>query len=233
LPIWVDIMNAAAESYPPREIKQPANLKQIEICSRSGLLATDKCYETVSTTGDSVQRRTTYTEIATPSQAPTEPCNVHGEPRARLAREFGSDDLPRAALAVDLSQVTPIVIKSSTLLADKDPYNSLKPTLKPEPAPQPATETADDQKTDGASVATEAKTASNTANGSRPSTQPSESTSEIRKAIPVEPIRKAIPVAPQEKPVEVRRAIPVKPSDQENEDETLLRTAVPPRNLDE
>ena len=235
LPIWVDIMNAAAESYPPREIKQPANLKQIEICSRSGLLATDKCYETVSTAaGDSVQRRTTYTEIATPSQAPTEPCNVHGEPRARLAREFGSDYLPRAALAVDLSQVTPIVIKSSTLLADKDPYNSLKPTLKPEPAPQPATETADDQKTDGASVATEAKTASNTANGSRPSAQTLESTSEIRKAIPVEPIRKAIPVAPQEKePVEIRRAIPVKPPDQEDENETLLRTAVPPRNPDE
>src|SRR5205809_4081914 len=127
LPIWVDIMNAAAESYPPREIKQPANLKQIEICSRSGLLATDKCYETVSTaTSDTVQRRTTYTEIATPSQAPTGPCNVHGEARARLAREFGSDDLPRAALAGDLRQVTRIVIKSSTLLADKDPYNSLK-----------------------------------------------------------------------------------------------------------
>jgi penicillin-binding protein 1A len=235
LPIWVDIMNAADESYPPREIKQPANLKQIEICSRSGLLATDKCYETVSTAaGDSVQRRTTYTEIATPSQAPTEPCNVHGEPRAHLAREFGSDDLPRAALAVDLSQVTPIAIKSSTLLADKDPYNSLKPTLKPEPAPQPATETADDQKTDEASVATEAKTASNTTNGSRPSTQTSESTSEIRKAIPVEPIRKAIPVAPQEqKPVEIRRAIPVKSPDQEDENETLLRSAVPPRNPDE
>jgi hypothetical protein len=228
-------MNAAAESYPPREIKQPANLRQIEICSRSGLLATDKCYETVSTAaGDSVQRRTTYTEIATPSQAPTEPCNVHGEPRARLAREFGSDDLPRAALAVDLSQVTPIAIKSSTLLADKDPYNSLKPTLKPEPAPQPATETVEDQKTDEASVATEAKTASNTTNGSPPSTQTSESTSEIRKAIPVEPIRKAIPVEPQEvKPVEIRRAIPVKPPDQGDQDETPLKTAVPPRNPDE
>src|SRR5213075_902318 len=158
LPVWVDIMNAAAQSYPPREIKQPSNLKQIEICSRSGLLATDKCYDAVKMpSGDTVQRRTTYMEIATLSQAPTEPCNVHGEPRARLAREFGSGDLPRAALAVNLSEVTPIVIKSSTLLADKDPYNSLKPTLKPEPATQPATETADDQKTDRASVATEAK----------------------------------------------------------------------------
>src|SRR5881397_205442 len=234
LPIWVDIMNAAAQSYPPREIKQPSNLKQIEICSRSGLFATDKCYETVSTsTGDSVQRRTTYTEIATPSQAPTEPCNVHGEPRARLAREFGSDELPRAALAVDLSQVTPIVIKSSTLLADKDPYNSLRPTLKPEPAPQPTPETAENQKTEGVTVGAEVKTANNTADQNRPSSQTPESTSEVRKALPVEPIRKAIPVQPQEKKaVEIRRAIPVKPPDQEDEDETLLRTAVPPRNLD-
>src|SRR5205809_4033617 len=136
MPSWFNIINAAAESYPPREIKQPANLKQIEICSRSGLLATDKCYETVSTTGDSVQRRTTYIEIATPTQAPTEPCNVHGEPRARLAREFGSDDLPRAALAVDLSEVAPIEIWSPNLVADKDPYNSLKPKLNTEPTPQ-------------------------------------------------------------------------------------------------
>src|SRR5436309_4207489 len=64
LPIWVDIMNAAAKSYPPREIKQPENLKQVEICSRSGLLATDKCYDAIKTAnGDTVQRRTTYMEI--------------------------------------------------------------------------------------------------------------------------------------------------------------------------
>src|SRR4029450_4354126 len=63
LPIWVDIMNAAAESVPPREIKQPSNLKQIEICSRSGQLATDKCYDAVkSANGDTVQRRATYME---------------------------------------------------------------------------------------------------------------------------------------------------------------------------
>src|SRR5207245_5847639 len=105
LPIWVDIMNAAATSYSPREIKQPENLKQIEICSRSGLLATDKCYDALKMpSGDTVQRRSTYMEIATISQAPTELCNVHGEPRARLAREFGSSDLPRAPLAVTLAE---------------------------------------------------------------------------------------------------------------------------------
>ena len=235
LPIWVDIMNAAAKSYPPREIKQPANLKQVEICSRSGLLATDKCYDTMKmANGDAVQRRTTYTEIATASQAPTESCDVHGEPRARLAREFSSSDLPRAALAVDLSAVAPIEIKSPTLVADNDPYNSLKPKLKPEPAPQPAPQIADTQKPENPTSESEVKRASNTADQGASRTQTPESTSEVRKAIPVEPIRKAIPVQPQEKkPVEIRRAIPVKPLNQENEEETLLRSTVPPRDIDE
>jgi len=227
LPIWVDIMNAAVQSYPSREIKQPSNLKQIEICSRSGFLATDKCYDAVKMpSGDTVQRRTTYMEIATPSQAPTEPCNVHGEARARLAREFGSSDLPRAALAVNLSEITPVVISSPTLLADKDPYNSLKPTLKPQPTPQPPTETAGNQNVNSTAGESEIKTASNSSGQSQSSTQTAQATPEIRKAIPV---------APQEnKPVEIRRAVPVKPLDQEDENQTLLRSATqPPGNPDE
>jgi penicillin-binding protein 1A len=220
LPIWVDIMNAAAQSYPPREIKQPANLKQIEICSRSGLLATDNCYDTVKTAnGDTVQQRTTYLEIATPSQAPTESCNVHGEARARLARDVPSSDSPRAALAVDLSGVAPIEIKNPTLLADKDPYNSLKPKLKPEPAPQPTPQIADNQRPENLASASEVKTASNAAGQTPSTTQTAEATPEIRKAIPVQPQDK--------KPVEIRRAIPVKPLDQEDQDGTLLKSATP------
>ena len=221
LPVWVDIMNAAAKSYPPREIKRPENLKPTEICSRSGLLATDKCYDAIKTAdGDTVQRRTTYTEIATPSQAPTEPCTVHGEPRARLAHEFPSTDLPRASLAVDLNEVTPIAIKSPTLIADKDPYNSLKPTLKPELAPQPATDVAGNQKPENATSGTEAKTTSDGRGPSGSSTETTQSAPEIRKAIPVQPEDK--------KPVEIRRAIPVKPIDQEDMEHTLLKSAAQP-----
>jgi 1A family penicillin-binding protein len=226
LPIWVDIMNAAAQSYPPREIKQPSNLKQIEICSRSGLLATDQCYDAVKTAnGDTVQRRTTYMEIATPSQAPTEPCNIHGEPRARLAREFGSSDLPRAELAVNLSDVAPVVIRSPTLIADKDPYDSIKPTLKPEPFPQPATEPGENQRTASATGVNEVKPASNSTIVSPSSSQTTQSAPEVRKAIPVEAIPKAIPVQPQDgRPAEIRRAIPVKSLDQGDED-SLLKSA--------
>jgi 1A family penicillin-binding protein len=225
LPVWVDVMNAAADHYPPQEIKQPTStsggLKQVEICSKSGLLATDKCYDAVKTAnGDTVQRRTTYMEIGTQSQVPTEPCSIHGEPRARLARLFSSSDLPRAALAVDLSEVTPIAVKSPTLLADKDPYNSLKPTLKPEPVSQPAAENVAGQKPDNVAGDSAVKTAN--VSGSGAGNQPAESAPEIRKAIPVQPEDK--------KPVEIRRAIPVKPQDQEGEDETLLKLATPAPN---
>ena len=225
LPVWVDIMNAAAERYPPREITRPSDLKEVEICSRSGLLATDKCYDAVKgTSGDTVQRRTTYMEIATSAQMPTEPCNVHGEPRARLVRDLPSSDLPRAELAVDLSEVTSVVIKSPTLLADKDPYNSLKPTLRPEPEPEAVKGTTETAKIGNA-------TAENSATPAKPE-KIHEPEGDSNKQTPeaAVPIRKAIPVEPQEKkePVEIRRAKPVKPLDQENDEETLLKSATPP-----
>jgi hypothetical protein len=119
---------------------------------------------------------------------------------------------------VDVSEVTPIAVKSTTLLADKDPYNSLRPTLKPEPSPQPAAETVANQKPDGVAGDSAVKTAN--VSGSGAGTQTAESAPEIRKAIPVQPQDK--------KPAEIRRAIPVKPLDHENEDGTLLRSATPP-----
>jgi hypothetical protein len=118
-------------------------------------------------------------------------------------------------LAVDVSEVTPIAVKSPTLLSDKDPYNSLKPTLKPEPVPQPETEKVASQKPDNVAGDSAVKTAN---------VSGSESAPEIRKAIPVQPEDK--------KPVEIRRAIPVKPLDQEGEDGTLLKSATPPPSSD-
>jgi hypothetical protein len=118
--------------------------------------------------------------MATASQMPTEPCNVHGEPRIRVARETSESDLPRAQSAVDLSAVHPVTVSSPTLLADKDPYKAVRPSRNPEPEAQqqnsPAPEKIDN---------------------SKPENEP------IPKALPVPPeeqepaeIRKAIPVGP-------------------------------------
>jgi hypothetical protein len=127
---------------------------------------------------------------------------------------------------VNLSDVTPVAIKSPTLIAANDPYNSMKPVVQPEPAPQPA---AENQKTDGAAGVNEVKSASNTKNINPPISETPRSAPEIRKAIPVESVPKAIPVQPQDRqPAEIRRAIPVKPLDQEDGERTLLRSAAQP-----
>jgi 1A family penicillin-binding protein len=217
LPVWVDLMNAAAEHYPPQEIKRPAGLKEVEICSRSGLLATDKCYDTIKgPTGDPVQKRTTYVEIATAAQTPTEPCNVHGESRARIVTEATTQgtEAPRAEPAADLSEVKPIVLKGPTLLAQNDPYNSVKSTAKTDEASadQVAEGAAKSDNEETESARTDARTQKNDA-AKQDAEKP------VLRAIPVEP-------KPEETPVEIRRALPVGPRDEVDQG-ALLKAATP------
>jgi membrane carboxypeptidase/penicillin-binding protein len=221
LPVWVDIMNTAAARYSPHEIKRPPGLKDVEICLRSGMLATDKCYDTVrSATGESVQKRTTYTEIATPAQMPTETCNIHGEPRAPVVADAPAASVPRAQLAADLSEVKPVVLKSPTLLAENDPYNSTRSVAKIEAAPEePVAEKAVAQKIDNRPTGvTRAEVLNQKSN--KPSSD--DDGKPILKAIPVQP-------QPKETPVEIRRAVPVGPMD-EVEEGALLKSAAPSPN---
>ncbi len=206
LPVWVDIMNASIDRYPAKELARPATLKQVEICSRSGLLATDKCYDTArGPDGKSIQHRTTYVEIGTTAQLPTDACNVHGDARGRFVKETAEGEFPRAAAAVDLNEVQAVIVKSPALLADKDPYNSARAVIKatPPPAPEPANPATASEK------------------------QEEKPTPETGA-----PIMKAIPVHPEEeKPLEIRKAQPVGPLD-EVKDETLLKSATPPPTSD-
>ncbi|MFL6527812.1 MAG: PBP1A family penicillin-binding protein [Chthoniobacterales bacterium] len=138
LPVWVDIMNASAARFPARDLPKPATVHDVEICFRSGLLATDKCVEPAEgPNGNIVERDTRYRELATKEQMPTEPCNVHGEVRTRLVRDLPNAGVPRAELAADTSQAAPVSVKAPILLADKDPYNAVKSTVKPPPVPTP------------------------------------------------------------------------------------------------
>ncbi|MBA3385528.1 MAG: PBP1A family penicillin-binding protein [Chthoniobacterales bacterium] len=130
LPVWVDVMNASVGKYAAREISKPAAMQSAEICSKSGLLATDKCPST-----------TIYRELVTKEQMPGDPCSVHGDPRARIVRDLPDAGVPRAALAVDTAQVKPVAVKGPTLLAENDPYNAVKSTAKP-PAPPEETKLA-------------------------------------------------------------------------------------------
>jgi membrane carboxypeptidase/penicillin-binding protein len=207
LPVWVDVMNASVERYAPKEIAQPSSLKKVEICSRSGELATDRCYDTVKgPNGDPVRKRTTYFEIATAKQMPAGLCPVHGEPRARMVRESNDSEFPRAAPAVDLKELRVVSLKGPTLVADKDPYNAALATVKPAPTPAP--------------TPLEASTPAAIVEGERREVRPPDPNAPIMKAIPVQS-----PV-PNDGSLEIRKAEPVGPLDEQKE-ENLLKAATP------
>jgi membrane peptidoglycan carboxypeptidase len=220
LPIWVDVMNAANERYPAKEIAAPKGIQKAEICVRSGLLATDKCYDTVkSADGNTVKKRTTYVELATSAQMPTEPCNVHGEIRTRLARDLPASGFPRASLAVDPKQVTPISPKGPVLMAENDPYNAIHSTVKPKPVEKPEAE-----KSPGADQPNKLPDPTKPVMKAEAVESPTEKP--VLKAERVEPeenkpVLRAEPVTPSAAPKEIRRAERVRPSDEIPEDSIL------------
>jgi penicillin-binding protein 1A len=232
LPVWVDIMNASVSRYAARDLPKPATVHDVEICSRSGLLATDKCVETVKERGGKTEERSTrYRELATNEQMPTEPCNVHGEVRTRLVRELPNSGVPRAELAADTSQAAPVSIKGPILLADKDPYNAVKSTTKPPPAPTPEKSPTEEQPIARAvPVVTPTPAASDDLPDTtkpvlraqpvqpRATTAPTESI--VRGEAVEVPVRRAEPVRTppptaleEDTPVPVRRAQPVRPGE--------------------
>ncbi|HEY0369748.1 MAG TPA: PBP1A family penicillin-binding protein [Chthoniobacterales bacterium] len=212
LPVWVDIMNAAAEHYPPKELPKPATVLSVEICSKSGLLATDKC-----------PKEDVYRELATKEQMPNDPCDVHGDARTRIARDLPEAGVPRAALAVDTAQVKAVPLQAPTLLAENDPYNAVKSTKKP---PRPV-ESGDEEVKAALPVTKEDKKQTRAAATAIAPAAPT--------AAPVEdePVLRAQPVTPEadETPIPraepVRRARPVDPREVIREQRTTIPRARP------
>ncbi|HEX4667029.1 MAG TPA: PBP1A family penicillin-binding protein [Chthoniobacterales bacterium] len=214
LPVWVDVMNASIARYPPREFPVPPEVHKIEICSRSGLLATDKCYDDVkSASGNLVRRRTSYFEFASDEQMPVDSCDVHGDSvRTQLVKKFESSQWPRAALAINTDAVSPVIVQGQTLVANQDPYGAVGSTYKP-------------------------KTLAKQENQPPSEFDPDKP---IKRALPVAPaaldggiqVQRAVPVVPTapDGQVEVRRAQPVRPIDEVGQ-EPLLQTE-PPEPLD-
>ena len=238
LPIWVDVMNAANERYPAKPIPEPKGIQKAEICTRSGLLATDKCYDQVkSASGETVRKRTTYVELATAAQMPTEPCSVHGEVRTRLVRDLPASGFPRASLAVDPKQVRPVTAQGPVLLAENDPYTAVHSTTKPKPTEKTESENApgptqSNSLPDPTKPVLKAEPVQPEATAQQPVETPTDKP--VLKAERVEPettkpILRAEPVTPtpQRTPKEIRRAERVHPSDEVPE-ESILRPTPPP-----
>jgi len=127
LPIWTKIMNEAAVEFPVAAIPRPDTLKPVEICRVTGLLATPKCAIQTVHNGQPIEEPCTYTEYATEAQTPQVRCDVHGGGIRNYAKEYGAEEWPRAAPAVDLATIRPIAVMAPSLLGFNDVYNSVRP----------------------------------------------------------------------------------------------------------
>lgn len=138
LPIWTDIMNGSVSAYPPEAISPPEGAERVELCRKSGMRATDSCYEKVTdASGNTKSVRATYEEYLRPGTIVEGYCSVHtGE---------GTD--------TDLTTISPLLVSSSATLhpdAQKfahvepvrmqgltvlgaDPYNAQQPVLRAQP----------------------------------------------------------------------------------------------------
>ncbi|HWL51092.1 MAG TPA: transglycosylase domain-containing protein [Chthoniobacteraceae bacterium] len=142
LPIWVDFMNASFKRYPAKPFHRPPDLKKYEICRVSGMPATPQCFESQqAANGEMIRHRTTYFEWGTPEQLPKQNCPIHGDGAAHFLTEFdrNAGDGPRAQLAVNLDNFTPVAMKAATV-AGEDPYDSLTPARAAMAAAEPAEE---------------------------------------------------------------------------------------------
>ena len=127
LPIWSKIMNVAARQFPPKPLVKPAELKEVEICRTSGLLATPRCkIESGDASGGiSSSQLLTYFELATESEIPKIRCDIHGGGVRNYAKEYDDAEWPRAAAAIDLTKIRPVAVDSPTLLGLNDVYQSV------------------------------------------------------------------------------------------------------------
>jgi hypothetical protein len=121
LPIWAQVMRASFSSFPAKPLPIPSGLKSVEICRNSGLQPADACRKL---------RGMTATEYATEAEIPKEECDIHGGGVVRNHnKEVDQEEWPRAAAAIDLTHIRPILVNAPTLLAQNDFYHSVNPIL--------------------------------------------------------------------------------------------------------
>ncbi len=126
LPVWVDFMNATFTRFPPKEISRPSGMKRYQICRRSGLLSTARCFDTSTdtVTGETIQQSTVYNEWGTPEQAPKNTCDIHGDPNRSFTKTLTPQEGLRAELAVDVDSFKIIPMRARTVEGE-DPFGSV------------------------------------------------------------------------------------------------------------
>ncbi len=142
LPVWTTVMNKAADKFSPKAFIPPADAEQVEICLKSGELASDDCYEVLQRgEGIASQVRCTYTEYLRPGKTNLDRvCHIHGKGKTRLQNLTRTNK--NGIIVPDFVRdeaATPVLPVAPTVIGTSDPYNSFAPIIRARVAPVVAT----------------------------------------------------------------------------------------------
>ncbi len=119
-PVLGAVFKAADGRYKDEEIPVPADTEEVEICTSSGQLATNYCFETVMRDGKAGYERPTYREYFPKGDVSLGLCSVHGDGSPSLG-----DFLELGGAQMNSSRVLPVVpiLPKSSALVGTDPYD--------------------------------------------------------------------------------------------------------------
>lgn len=138
LPVWTDIINASQGGYPARDVSPPDGAERVELCRKSGMRATDFCYEKIKdASGEIKSVRSTYDEYLRPGSAFDSYCTVHtGEGVPSDVMTLAGFSTPAIEAlhpdAAKFASVEPVRMQGLTILG-ADPYQSIQPVLRATP----------------------------------------------------------------------------------------------------
>ncbi|NLT70448.1 MAG: hypothetical protein GXX91_07110 [Verrucomicrobiaceae bacterium] len=132
LPVWSQVMNEAVKKFEPKAFLPPPDAEQVEICLKSGELASDDCYEVVQK-GDGIasQVRCTYNEFLRPGTNLEMICHIHGKGGNRLRNLTKQTRKgPLVASYVVQEDAVPVLPVGPTIIGADDPYDSFAPVIR-------------------------------------------------------------------------------------------------------
>ena len=132
LPVWVDAINTSLNTFPPEPITMPDSVTTIEICLKSGLRATDSCYEETAGEEEGTRKieRVTYKEIVDKKMGFNEYCSFHSNGLNSVRHPIiGALQNNASVQSVNISTEA-VLLGSPTVLGETDPYSSLEPILR-------------------------------------------------------------------------------------------------------
>jgi membrane carboxypeptidase/penicillin-binding protein len=146
LPVWTDIINATVQSYPPAEISLPPGAERVELCKKTGMKATDFCFDRITLADGREQSvRSTYVEYMRPGTRFDQYCTEHTSEGvfqdilvfSRLGTGARSGE--PGMVPGKFNHIEPVRLQGLTILG-VDPYNAVQPIRKAMPVTEDGTE---------------------------------------------------------------------------------------------